>query len=73
MYADGKDPADDKCIMQLFSTGTTDNCNWYRMWEAMTAVFSICVRGGRGGVFMGLGQFVPLSTVFDALLVRRLW
>ncbi|KAM0804547.1 hypothetical protein BDR22DRAFT_605878 [Usnea florida] len=48
--------SDDKCIMQLFSTGTTDNCSWYRMWEAMTAVFSICVRGGRGGVYMGLGE-----------------
>ena len=39
------------------------------MWEAMTAVFSICVRGGRGGVFMGLGQFVPLFTVFESFII----
>ncbi len=26
------------------------------MWEAVTAVFSVCVRAGRGGVFTGLGE-----------------
>ena len=69
MCTDGEGLADDKCVMQVFSTGTTDSCSWYRMWEAMTAVFSICVRGGRGGVYMGLGQFVLFSIIYDTFIV----
>ena len=52
----GNCSADDKCIAQLFSTGKSDVSLWYRMWEAVTAVFSVCVRGGQGGVFTGLGK-----------------
>ncbi|CAF9930849.1 hypothetical protein IMSHALPRED_008295 [Imshaugia aleurites] len=48
--------ADDKCVVQIFSTGNPDISLWYRMWEAVTAVFSVCVRTGRGGAFMGLGD-----------------
>ncbi|KAL8665154.1 MAG: hypothetical protein Q9168_007764, partial [Polycauliona sp. 1 TL-2023] len=48
------DSSDDKCLAQIFSTGALDTSNWYRMWEAMTAIFSICIRARRGGVYRGL-------------------
>lgn len=32
------------------------------MWEAVTAVFSVCVRAGRGGVYTGLGELTHLLT-----------
>ena len=51
--------ADDLCVVKIFSTGASDISYWYRIWEAVTAVFSICVRAGRGGVFTGLGEFLP--------------
>lgn len=48
--------SDEKCVMKVFSTGKSDVSYWYRIWEAVTAVFSICVRSGRGGVYTGLGD-----------------
>ena len=36
---------------------------WYRMWEAATAVYSVCVRAGRSGSFRGLGELFFLSDV----------
>ena len=51
--------ADNKYVVQIFSTGQSDISLWYRMWEAVTAVFSICVRAGIGGVITGLGEFYP--------------
>ena len=32
------------------------------MWEAVTAVFSICVRAGKGGAFTGLGELLTYSS-----------
>ncbi|KAI4225397.1 MAG: hypothetical protein L6R36_003939 [Xanthoria steineri] len=52
--------SDDKCLLQIFSTGSLDSSRWYRMWEAMTAVFSMCIRGRRGGVFWGIGDLGSL-------------
>ena len=52
--------ADDKCVVQIFSTGESDISSWFEMWEAVTAVFSVCVRGGRGGVFTRLGELYLL-------------
>lgn len=54
--------ADDKCVVQIFSTGKSDISFWYRMWEAVTAVFSICVRAGKGGAFTGLGELYTYSS-----------
>lgn len=48
--------ADEKCLLQIFTTGKNDVSLWYRMWEAVTAVYSICVRAGFGGSFTGLGE-----------------
>lgn len=54
--------ADDKCMLQIFSTSAADVTEWYRLWEAVTAVFSICVRAGEGGIFRRLGEssFSPM-------------
>lgn len=60
--------ADNKCIAKIFSTGKTDLSTWYRIWEAVTAVFSVCVRAGKGGVSTGIGQS-PFSSSFRRYLV----
>ncbi|KAF6236258.1 hypothetical protein HO173_005889 [Letharia columbiana] len=64
------DSSDDKCVVQIFSTGPSDISTWYRMWEAVTAVFSVCVRAGRGGVYTGLGDlgniFLTMSSAAAA-------
>lgn len=57
--------ADDKCVVQVFSTGKSDVSLWYRMWEGVTAVFSVCVRARRGGAFTGLGQSVHILDAPD--------
>ena len=59
---------DDKCAAKIFSTGNTDASTWYRIWEAVTAVFSVCVRGGKGGVSTGIGKS-PFSSSFRRYLV----
>ena len=48
--------ADVGCFLTLFSTGDSDIGYWYRMWEVMAAVFSICIRAGEGGSVRGLGE-----------------
>lgn len=57
--------ADEKCMFAVFTTGRIDLSSWYRMWEATTALFSVCVRDGQGGVYRGIGT--PLLL----LLFRR--
>ena len=60
--------ADDQCVLQIFSTGTPDVSSWYHLWEAVTAVFSVCVRPlGQGGSHRGIGMS-PLSSTFYVLL-----
>ena len=60
--------ADDQCVLQIFSTGTPDVSSWYHLWEAVTAVFSVCVRPlGQGGSHTGIGMS-PLSSTFHVLL-----
>lgn len=44
----------DECVVRVF--GSTDEAQWYNMWEAAVAVFSVCVRGAKGGVVRNLGE-----------------
>ena len=60
--------ADNKCVAKTFTTGKTDVSTWYRIWEAMTALFSVCVRAGKGGVSRGIGKS-PFSSSFRRSLV----
>ena len=46
---------DDKCIVKLFSTGTSDIVAWYSIWEAVEATFAMCARQLQGGGYRGLG------------------
>lgn len=48
--------ADEKCVAQIYTTGKSDVTVWYRVWEAVNAVYSICVRAGYGGSVRGLGE-----------------
>ena len=45
---------------------------WYRMWDAVTAVLSVCVRAGMGMVFTGLGEFRLLLEAFDVRMDREM-
>ena len=49
---------DHKCVLKLFSlTGGSEAVAWYQIWEATTAVFSVCGRASMGGSYRGLGTF----------------
>jgi len=48
--------ADKACVLQIFSTGKSDISSFYQIWEAVTAVFSVCIEKGKGGVFRSLGR-----------------
>ena len=68
-YADEWTSADDQCVVQIFSTGRPDVSSWYHLWEAVTAVFSVCVRPkGQGGSYTGIGMS-PLSSVSTCFVV----
>ena len=49
--------ADSKCSVTLFSTGKSDVASFYEIWQAVTAVFSVCTQHGKGGSIRGLGMF----------------
>ncbi|CAD6578702.1 MAG: hypothetical protein ASARMPRED_008809 [Alectoria sarmentosa] len=36
--------------------GKSDTTSWYRIWEAVMLVYSVCVRSGKGGSVKGLGD-----------------
>lgn len=45
--------AHDACVLRVF--GQADTARWLQMWEAATAIWSMCVRGAKGGSVTGLG------------------
>ena len=50
---------DDKCFAQISSPGgDRDSSTWYKMWEALTALYAVCGRHIRGGKFTGLGRCI---------------
>ncbi len=54
-------------MAQFFSTGVLDTSQWYKMWEGMTALFSMCIRNRMGGVCRGLG--ISFSQTEKAVLI----
>ena len=48
---------DGKCLLKLYTTGSTDVLAWYGIWEAVEATFAVCGRQGKGGSYRGLGWF----------------
>lgn len=44
------------CTLKIFTNGKPDISSWYRLWEAVTAVFSMCAVRGQGGSYKGLGK-----------------
>ncbi|KAM0796759.1 hypothetical protein BDR22DRAFT_824859 [Usnea florida] len=47
--------ADDKCVMKLYSTGSSDVVAWYRVWEAVEATYAVCGRSRKSGSYRGIG------------------
>ena len=48
---------DNKCFAQISTTtGNRDSSTWYKMWEALTALYAVCGRHIQGGKFKGLGK-----------------
>ena len=49
---------DDKdCLSRIWYTKKeSDTASWFQMWEAITAVYSVCVRNQQRGIIKGLGQ-----------------
>ena len=45
---------DNKCFATI--GGNRDSSTWYRMWEALTALYAVCGRHIQGGKFRGLGK-----------------
>ena len=48
---------DEKSSVRLF--GTLDTTSWYRIWEAVVLVYSVCARHRKGGSVKGLGMSRP--------------
>ena len=50
---------DRKCLGRIWYTKKeSDTASWFNMWEAVTAVYSQCLRFRRGGIIRGLGSFL---------------
>ena len=57
--------ANDACVLRIF--GQADTERWLQIWEAATAIWSMCVRGAKGGSVTGLGESF---SVISALVLR---
>lgn len=48
---------DRECLSRLWYTRQqSDLASWYKVWEAVTAVYSVCARNQQKGTIRGLGQ-----------------
>ena len=47
---------DAKCSANVFSAGKTESASFYTIWEAVTAVFAVCVRSGMFGGVRDIGM-----------------
>ncbi|KAL2040445.1 hypothetical protein N7G274_006888 [Stereocaulon virgatum] len=64
---------DNKCHMKIWtSDGFGDSTTWYKIWEVVTAVYSVCARHAQGGSFSRFGDIGRLSiTLSDSLTVEE--
>ena len=47
---------DGECLSRIWNTKKeSDTASWFQMWEAVTAVYSACVRHSQKGTIRGLG------------------
>lgn len=50
---------DRKCLGRIWYTKKeSDTASWFDMWEAITAVYSHCLRFREGGIIRGLGTLL---------------
>lgn len=47
---------EDRCIVQIVNNGLTDSTSWYRIWEDVDAIVSMCVAAGYIGKSSGIGS-----------------
>ena len=50
-------------VVPVSSSQPSDNASWYEMWEAASAIWSVCTRHGVGGSVNGIGEFHASSAV----------
>ena len=51
-------PAPDRlCVLEVDTTGPLEKVSWYDIWAAVVAVNGICVRNGKTGKAVGLGEY----------------
>lgn len=56
LFSNADIAGDDKCFAQISMTGEySESSTWYKMWEALTALFAVCGKHGQGGIYRGLG------------------
>ena len=46
---------DAKCSANVFSAGKTEVASYYELWEAVTAIFTVCVWRSKIGSVRGVG------------------
>ncbi|KAF6217540.1 hypothetical protein HO133_006878 [Letharia lupina] len=59
--------SDGKCMMRIFGRGGRDITSWFKVWEAATAVYAVCVRHQKVGSFRGLGE---LGNIFFTMTAQ---
>ncbi|CAF9943056.1 MAG: hypothetical protein ALECFALPRED_010502 [Alectoria fallacina] len=57
------------CLLRIFGT-PSDTASWYELWEATTAIWSVCTRQSRGGSLGGIGESRDRMVVGNSGLIR---
>ncbi|KAL9076604.1 MAG: hypothetical protein Q9161_000936 [Pseudevernia consocians] len=45
-----------KCILRVTGSLPRQFASWYEIWEAATAITTMCIRQGKGGYWAGIGH-----------------
>ncbi len=53
LTAESKAP---KCLLKVTGSLPRQFANWFRLWEAASAIHAMCIRQGKGGYWVGLGK-----------------
>lgn len=53
--------ADRCCKITINTNGRTDHASWYEMWEAVQAMYGMCLRFGKAGRAINRGLSLTSS------------
>lgn len=64
---------DHLCLLTIDTTGPVEYVSWYDIWAAAVAVNGMCVRIGKTGKAMGLGELRRFNGILPGMGLTKVY